>query len=119
MENQCGNEHGTASCHCPCHLIGAASCAGCAPMHGAKGANPVEMAMIMWQKAFFTAQMEFMTEKLKERMEAAMGPMADKVADAIFESMGKHWQAMLQQTGAETELREKLAKIFSEGQKKK
>ncbi len=116
MENQCGTEQ-AAGCSCPCHVLGAPSCPGCAPMHEAKGADPVEMTVIMWHKAFFTAHMEFMTEKLKERMEIAMGPMADKAADAVMEAMGKHWQAMLLQTGAEMELREKLTKIFSEAQK--
>ncbi len=108
MEMQCGTERRTEQA------------AGCpTSMHGAKGADPIEMAVIMWHKAFFTAYMEFMTEKLKERMEATMGPTADKVADAIFEAMSKQWQAKLQQAGAETELHEKLARIFSEGQKKK
>lgn len=117
MENQCRTEHGTGGCPCPCHSVGAASCAGCASMHGAKGIDPVEIAVIMWQKAFFTAHMEFMTEKLKERMEVAMGPMADKVADAVFEAMGKSWQAMIQKAGAEAELRENLAKIYCEEHK--
>jgi hypothetical protein len=105
---QCGTEHGTEQA------------AGYpTSMHGAKGIDPIKMAMIMWHKAFFKAYMEFMTEKLKERMEATMGPTADKVADAIFEAMSKQWQVKMQQAEAETELREKLARIFSEGQKKK
>lgn len=117
MENQCGTEHGTAGCPCPCHDTGEGSCSGCAPMHGVTGADPVEMMAIMWRKAFFAAHMEFMKGKMKERIEATMGPMADKAADAVFEAMGKNWQAMMQQAGAETELREKLARIFCEGQK--
>ncbi len=119
MEHQCGTEHGTEGCPCPCHITGAKSCAGCASMHGVTAADPAEMMVIMWRKAFFAAQMEFMTEKMKEKIEAAMGPMADKAADAVFEAMGKTWQSMLLQAGAEAELREKLAKILSEGKKQK
>jgi len=89
-------------------------------MHGGKGAaDPVEMGMTMWKQAFFNAMMETHAEKLKKRIEAAWGPMMDKVADAVVEAMGKQWQAMLQQAGADQELREKLARIWSEGQKQK
>ncbi len=123
MEHQYGTEHGTEGCRCPCHTTGAKSCGMCAPMHGVMhgvtAADPAEMMVIMWRKAFFKAQMELMTEKRKETLEAAMGPMADKVADAVFEAMGKTWQSMLLQTEAEAELREKLAKILSEGKKQK
>jgi O-methyltransferase involved in polyketide biosynthesis len=42
----------------------------------------------------------------------------DKVADAIMESMGKEWQAMIQKSTAKRELHEKLAKIFHEGMQK-
>gem|GEM_PF-6486394 len=41
------------------------------------------------------------------------GPMMDKAADAVIDSMGKTWQSMLQQAGTEQELREKIAKIWS------
>ncbi len=127
MEHQYGTEHGTEGCRCPCHTTGAKSCGMCAPMHGGMhegmhgvtAADPAEMMVIMWRKAFFKAQMELMKEKMKEKIEAAMGPMADKAADAVFESMGKTWQSMLLQTEAEAELREKLAKILSEGKKQK
>ena len=47
-----------------------------------------------------------------------MGCGNDKAADALIEKMEKQWMAMFQQTGAEQEFREKLAKIYSEGQKK-
>jgi hypothetical protein len=39
-------------------------------------------------------------------------------ADALIDKMEKQWMTMFQQTGAELEFREKLAKIYSEGQKK-
>ncbi len=121
MEHQYGTEHGTEGCPCPCHVTGAKSCGACAPMHGGMhgvtAADPAEMMVFMWRKAFFKAQMEFMKEKMKEKIEAEMGPMADKVADAVFEAMGKTWQSIHLQAGAEAELREKLARILSEGKK--
>jgi hypothetical protein len=42
----------------------------------------------------------------------------DKVADALTESLGKEWQAMIQKSSAKRELHEKLAKIMSEGSQK-
>jgi len=56
---------------------------------------PFEMVMVMWHKASFEAYSELMVEKLKKRIEAANGPVMDKVADALTESMGKEWQAMI------------------------
>jgi hypothetical protein len=56
-----------------------------------------------------------MVEKLKKRIEAANGPVMDKVADALTESMDKEFEAMKQKSSAKKELHEKLAKIFSEG----
>jgi hypothetical protein len=80
--------------------------------------DPYEMVMAMWHKASFEAYSELMVEKLKKRIEVANGPVMDKVADALTESMGKEWQAMIQQSSAKKELHEKLAKIFSEGSQK-
>ena len=108
-----------SACECPCHACGAETCAGCAQMHGGKGAvDPVEMGVVMWKQAFHSAMMEVQAEKLKKRIEAAWGPMMDKVADAAVESMSKLWQSMLQQAGSEQEFREKLAKIWSEAGRK-
>ena len=110
-------------CPCPCHASGGTclTCAstGCKMKGGMGGAiNPIEIGAMMWQKAFFKANTELMSEKLKKRMEAKWGPATDKAADALIEKMEKQWMAMFQQTGAEQEFREKLAKIYSEGQKK-
>jgi hypothetical protein len=80
--------------------------------------NLIEIGVMMWQKAFFKTNMELMAEKLKKRMAARWGAATDKAADALIEKMEKQWMAMFQQTGAEQEFREKLAKIYSEGQKK-
>lgn len=90
-------------------------------MHGSGkmgSMDPFEMIMGMWYKASFAAYSELMIEKLKKRIEAANGPTMDKVADALTESIGKEWQAMVQKSSAKKELHEKLAKIFSEGSQK-
>lgn len=76
------------------------------------------MVMPMWYKASFAAYSQLMTEKLKKRIEAASGPVMDKMADALMESIGKDWQAMIQKSSAKKELHEKLAKIMSESSQK-
>ena len=110
-------------CPCPCHASGGtcSTCvdAGCKMRGGMEGAiNPIDIGVMMWQKAFFKANMELMAEKLKKRMEERWGKATDKAADALIEKMEKQWMAMFEKTGAEQEFREKLAKIYSEGQKK-
>src|SRR5215469_4384094 len=121
MENQSYQEKDD-SCECACHPeAGAGGCSGCAHMHGSgkmEQMDPFEMVMAMWYKASFRAYSELMIEKLKKRIEAANGPVMDKVADAFMESMGKEWQAMIQKSSVKRELHEKLAKIFHEGSQK-
>ena len=94
----------------------------CASMEGGAvgkvASDPVEMGVKIWQKAFFKAHMEFMAEKLKKKIEAAWGPTSDKAADAMIERMGSQWHAMVQQAMAEQIFREKLTKLYSEGEKK-
>jgi hypothetical protein len=111
----------TLECPCPCHASGG-TCAMCASMEGGAArkvpSDPVEMAAMIWQKAFFKAHLEFMAEKLKKKIEAAWGPTSDKAADAMIERMGSQWGAMIQQAKAEQTFREKLTKLYSEGEKK-
>jgi hypothetical protein len=85
---------------------------------GKGSSDPVEMGVMIWQKAFFKAHLEFMAEKLKKKIDAAWGPMIDKAADAMIERMGGQWQAMVQQAIAEQTFREKLTKLYSEAEKK-
>jgi hypothetical protein len=90
-------------------------------MHGTNkmaSMDPFEMVMGMWYKTSFRAYSELMIEKLKKRIEAANGPVMDRVADALVESIGKEWQAMIQKSSAKRELHEKLAKIMSEASEK-
>ena len=94
----------------------------CASMEGGAtgriASDPVEMAVMIWQKAFFKAHLEFMAEKLKKKIEAAWGPTSDKAADAMIERMQSQWRTMVQQAAAEQTFREKLTKLYSEGEKK-
>lgn len=121
MENQLRLEK-DGSCECTCHPeSGGAGCPGCTHKHGGLkmgSMDPFEMVMPMWYKASFAAYSQLMIEKLKKRIEAAHGPVMDKVADAITESMDKEWQTMMQKSSAKKELHEKLAKIMNEASKK-
>jgi hypothetical protein len=121
MENQFSHGYDD-SCGCSCHPgSGTGGCSGCGHMHGSgkmESMDPFEMVMAMWHKASFEAYSELMIEKLKKRIEAANGPVMDKIADAIMESMGKEFEAMKQKSYAKKELHEKFAKIFSEGSQK-
>jgi len=121
MESQLSHENDD-SCRCSCHPgSGASGCSECGHMHGGfkmGSKDPFEMVMHMWYKASFKAYSELMIEKLKKRIEAANGPVMDKVADALMESIGKEWQAMIQKSSAKRELHEKLAKIMSESSQK-
>ena len=122
MENQGSQDENHDSCECACHPgSGAAGCSGCAQIHGTSkmgSMDPFEMVMGMWYKASFRAYSELMIEKLKKRIEAANGSVMDRVADAIVESIGKEWQAMIQKSSVKRELHEKLAKIMSEASQK-
>src|SRR5713226_3926342 len=103
MENQCSRENDD-SCECSCHPgSGTGGCSGCAHMHGSgkmESMDPFEMVMAMWHKASFAAYSEVMIEKLKKRIEAENGPIMDKVADALMESMVKEFEAMKQKSSA-------------------
>jgi hypothetical protein len=117
-----GIQHEEAmECPCPCHASGG-TCAMCASTEGGPAgkvaSDPIEMGVMIWQKAFFKANLEFMAEKLKKKIEAAWGPTTDKAADALIERMGSQWHAMIQQAMAERTFREKLTKLYSEGEKK-
>ena len=81
-------------CPCPCHPSGGtcSTCAstGCKMKGGMGGAiNPIEIGDMMWQKAFFKANMELMSEKLKKRMEAKWGPATDKGSRCSYREDGK------------------------------
>ena len=54
-------------------------------------------------------------EILKEKIKKAWGTELDKVGDAVIETMGAQWQAMLNQAKAHVGLRESIKKVFFSG----
>jgi hypothetical protein len=66
----------------------------------------------MWTGSFFQAMKELQVELLKSRMQKAWGAKMEKAADATVEAMSAQWQAMVQQSGAQAALREKLAGLW-------
>ena len=54
---------------------------------------------------------------LKTKIQKAWGAKMDKAADVVIEAMGVQWQSMLAQANAKSQLRERLAGIWKEGQK--
>lgn len=75
---------------------------------------PVETAIKCWDSAFCEAMREVQVDILKAKIKGAWGPMMEKVADAVIESMGTKWHSMLATGKAQVDLREKIVKIWSE-----
>jgi hypothetical protein len=75
---------------------------------------PIETAIGMWNDAFCGAMREVQVEILKKKIQAAWGPAMEKAGDAVVESMGVKWQAMLANGKSQGDLRDKFTKIWSE-----
>jgi len=71
----------------------------------------------MWSGSFFQAMKGVQTDILKEKLKKAWGAKMEKAADAVIEAMGVQWQSMLAQTNAKEQLRERLRRLWQEGQK--
>ena len=78
---------------------------------------PIEKATQKWTSSFCQALSEVQVEILKEKIKKAWGSQMEKVGDAVLESMGAQWQAMLSQAKAHVDLRENIKKAFFSGQK--
>lgn len=78
---------------------------------------PIEMAAQKWSGSFCDAMHEVQVEILKQRIKKAWGTEMEKVGDAVVESMGVQWQAMLSGAKAHVDLRENIKKVFFAGQK--
>ncbi len=76
---------------------------------------PIEQATAMWQSAFFQAMKEVHVGILKVKIQKAWGPKLEKSADAVLEAMETQWKSSLIKGKAQHELKEKLAKIMTEG----
>lgn len=78
---------------------------------------PIEMAAQKWSGSFCRAMEEVQVEILKQRIKKSWGADMEKVGDAVIESMGAQWHAMLSQAKAHVDLRENIKKVFLSGQK--
>ena len=99
MENKCSTESCETKSQTPCKT---------------EDCCPVEMAIGMWNEAFCQAMREVQVDILKKKIQAAWGPSMDKVGEVILETMGVKWQSMLANGKSQMDLREKIAKIWSE-----
>lgn len=79
---------------------------------------PLEAAVEMWQSAFFEAMHEVQVDILKEKIRKDWGDLLEKKGDAIMESMGIHWQTVLQQAKAKVDLRENFMEIIKQAHQK-
>ena len=78
---------------------------------------PIEMAAQKWSSSFCTAMQEVQVEILKAKIKKAWGTEMEKVGDAVIETMGAQWQAMLSQAKAHVGLREGIKNVFFSGKK--
>ncbi len=78
---------------------------------------PIEMAAQKWSEAFCKAMTEVQVEILKQRIKKSWGSEMEKVGDAVIETMGAQWQAVLQQAKAHVGLREEIKNVFFSSKK--
>ena len=78
----------------------------------AKSCCPIEMTAQKWSDAFCQAMTEVHVEILKQKIKKAWGADMEKVGDAVIETMGAQWHAMLSQAKAHVDLRENIKKVF-------
>ena len=80
-----------------------------------QGCCPIEMAAQKWSGSFCQAMQEVQVEILKQKIKKSWGAEMEKVGDAVIESMGAQWHAMLSQAKAHVDLRENIKKVFLSG----
>ena len=73
---------------------------------------PIEMAVEKWSGSFCQAMTEVQVEILKGKIKKAWGAEMEKVGDAVIESMGAQWHAMLSKAKAHVDLKENIKKVF-------
>ena len=83
----------------------------------AQNCCPIEMAAEKWSGSFCQAMQEVQVEILKQRIKKSWGAEMEKVGDAVIESMGAQWHAMLSKAKAHVDLRESIKKVFFSGSK--
>ena len=116
MGVECSSDRGSCETQASgggCEAPGGNRC----PCGTACGGDPIECGMGMWTGAFFQAMKDAQVDLLKAKIQKAWGAKMDKAADAILEAMGTQWQTMLAQAQAKADVRERLRRIWQEGQK--
>jgi hypothetical protein len=96
MSKCCDNE---TQCETECSS-GSCSTEGCKPSCGSDEGCPIDHAAECWKSSFFQAMREVQVDILKAKILKAHGPMLDKAADALLETVSAHWQAKVSQVKA-------------------
>lgn len=104
----CECEEGKCSCSNECNEQGC----GCGPSGCCNEEQYDKSDMFLYMAK--GAKMELLKEKMKERLEAAIGKKLDKAADLIVEALLEQYKAEGGISKKKHELSEKLDKIFSE-----
>lgn len=73
---------------------------------------PIEMAAQKWSESFCKAMTEVQVEILKQRIKKSWGNEMEKIGDAVIETMGAEWKAILTQAKARVDLRENIKSVF-------
>jgi hypothetical protein len=89
----------------------------CPACRTACGGDPIACACAMWTAAFFQAMKQAQVDVLKTKIQKAWGAKMDKAADIILEAMGVKWQSMVAEAKARVDVRERLMRLWQEGQK--
>jgi hypothetical protein len=74
--------------------------------------DPICCNINMWNSSFFEAIKKAQVEILKEKIKKSWGPMMDKEADLILESMDVKWKSMVAGSKAKEDLRNKLKALM-------
>lgn len=80
-------------------------------------ASPYECGMAMWVCSFFQAMKAVQVDLLKAKIQKAWGPMMEKAADGIVQTMGTCWQSTVAQTKAKEDFKDLLRSLWTQGQK--
>ena len=113
MENSCnGPECSTMNNSCDCSQT--SPCGEQCNCPGCSGQDSIDFVMNMWHKAGMEALLELKKERIKERIAKTHGPLLDKGADAVADTMSQVFKSMIVKSTATSQLRGKISSILSE-----
>lgn len=120
MESACSTEQGVRESQSGlCSTSGTGKpgevrCPGCGQT---SCPDPYQCGMATWACSFFQAMKAVQVDILKAKIQKAWGPMMDKAADGIVQSMGTCWQSIVAQAKAKEDFKELLRTLWTQGQK--